>query len=508
MRPLQVFLCHASQDKPEVLKLHRNLKRRGVKPWLDQLDLLPGENWEIEIPNALFSSDVILVCLSKSSIDKEGYVQKEITFALDKALEKPDGTIFIVPVKLEECELPKKLSRFQAVELFRRDGFTRLLLGLNKRVRELRDEISPIILEETRQRTPKPMKAEILEDKPKEELIEKTHLPKVTPSLEFLPKKEEIKQEPKKVVRPKPELMNIRRIFNGGIILVSILAVLFTINYFLNNPPVNEVETLTITPSFTSQPPISTATEVSFTLTPTSTLGIGSTMIGEDGMNLVFVPAGEFTMGSDVNPREQPIHQVTLDAYWIDQTEVTNAMYAKCVAANKCAPPSNTSSYRHAGYFGNPEFDNFPVIYVLWNDAVSYCTYVGRRLPTEAEWEKAARGTDANIYPWGDAEPNDNLLNFGRFVGDPTKVGSYPAGSSIYGAFDMGGNVEEWVSSLYQPYPYDANDGREDLSSSGNRVLRGGSWKLGYGDVRSFSRNNVSPSFSLYVIGFRCSRSE
>ena len=106
-RPLRVFLCHASQDKPSVWKLYRYLKQHGVQPWLDQQDLLPGEDWEVEIPKALFASDVILVCLSKNSVNKEGFVQKEITFALDKAMEKPEGTIFIIPVKLEDCEIPQ-----------------------------------------------------------------------------------------------------------------------------------------------------------------------------------------------------------------------------------------------------------------------------------------------------------------------------------------------------------------------------------------------------------------
>jgi hypothetical protein len=145
-RPLRVFLCHASQDKPAVWKLHRYLKQHGAKPWLDQADLLPGENWEVEIPKALYNSDVILVCLSKNSVDKEGYVQKEITFALDKAQEKPEGTIFIIPVKLEDCDVPRRLNRYQWVDLFRADGYRRLLLGLNKRALGLAPEVSPVLL--------------------------------------------------------------------------------------------------------------------------------------------------------------------------------------------------------------------------------------------------------------------------------------------------------------------------------------------------------------------------
>lgn len=514
MRPLQVFLCHASQDKPDVLRLHRNLKRRNVKPWLDQIDLLPGENWEIEIPNALFSSDVILVCLSKNSVDKEGYVQKEITFALDKALEKPDGTIFIVPVKLEECELPKKLSRFQAVELFRKDGFTRLLLGLNKRVRELGDEVSPIILEETRQRTPKPMKLETPANKPKEELKNISYSPEIKPPVEFLPKKKETQPEPKKQqpVQSKPMPINVRPFIIGGIVITTLLCFIFGANYLINNLPINETPTSIASPSRTSRPAISTATNIP--ITPTITLpptpGLGSTMISEkDGMVLVYVPAGEFTMGSDNNSDEQPIHQVTLDAYWIDQTEVTNAMYADCVDANQCDPPSSTQSYSRSGYFGNSEFDNYPVLYVSWNDAVAYCEYVDRRLPTEAEWEKAARGTDASIYPWGDADPKDNLLNFNGNVGDTTEVGSYPTGASIYGAFDMAGNVWEWVNDWYDASYYQNSP---SLNPSGPdsgqyRVLRGGSWYFSNVSVRSAFRLSINPSVTRDDIGFRCSRS-
>ena len=154
MRPLRVFLCHASQDKPAVRRLHRYLKQHGIEPWLDEIDLLPGENWEVEIPRAIDVSDVILVCLSKNSINKEGYVQKEISFALDKALEKPEGTIFIIPAKFEDCEVPKRLNRYQWVDLFRPDSNKRLILGLNKRALSLGSDVSPVMLEETRKAKP------------------------------------------------------------------------------------------------------------------------------------------------------------------------------------------------------------------------------------------------------------------------------------------------------------------------------------------------------------------
>jgi formylglycine-generating enzyme required for sulfatase activity len=254
-----------------------------------------------------------------------------------------------------------------------------------------------------------------------------------------------------------------------------------------------------------------------------SKLGIGSTMISEkDGMVLIYVPAGEFTMGNENDSDdEKPVHRVTLDAFWIDQTEVTNAMYAKCVDAHQCDAPWNTSSYTRSEYFGNPEFDDYPVIYVSWNDAKAYCEWAGRRLPTEAEWEKAARGESAFIYPWGN-DFDGSLVNFcdkncsfdwadknsDDGYADTAPIGSYPNGASPYGALDMAGNVWEWVGSLYQPYPYDAGDGRENLNSTDARALRGGSWNYIDYEVRSARRSWGGPTNSDVNIGFRCVFSE
>ena len=136
-RPLKVFLCHASADKPKVRELYRTLKRRGVQPWLDAEDLIPGQNWEVEIPKAIFSSDAIIICLTPDSVDKEGYVQKEIKFALDKAMEKPEGRIFIIPARLEDCELPFSLRQYQAVNLYEKVGYIKLMQALKLRASQL-----------------------------------------------------------------------------------------------------------------------------------------------------------------------------------------------------------------------------------------------------------------------------------------------------------------------------------------------------------------------------------
>jgi formylglycine-generating enzyme required for sulfatase activity len=250
-------------------------------------------------------------------------------------------------------------------------------------------------------------------------------------------------------------------------------------------------------------------------------------MTGKDGMTLVYVPEGEFVMGIDADDAlaecqkyhaeckrdtftdEEPQHIVVLDAYWIDQTEVTNGMYARCVAANVCSHPNIDSSRRDI-YYGNSYFDNYPVVYVGWRSAQTYCEWADRRLPTEAEWEKAARGTSGNIYPWGNDAPNNTLLNFNDEVGDTTEVGKYPKGASPYGVLDMAGNVQEWVGSLKEDYPYNMEDGREDLNPSDPNFIqlwiaqRSCHFSCSDFSVRSTNRNRFLPLFGDVWTGFRC----
>jgi formylglycine-generating enzyme required for sulfatase activity len=239
-------------------------------------------------------------------------------------------------------------------------------------------------------------------------------------------------------------------------------------------------------------------------------LGIGSVQISDkDGMTLLYVPAGEFTMGSNSgNANEKPEHKVFLDAFWIDQTEVTNAMFRQFVAATGYRTDAGQKS---PGPSSNLEGDK-PVVEVSWNDAEAYCSWAGRRLPTEAEWEKAARGTDGRIYPWGNQPPDDTQLSvYTMEYGSPTtRVGSHPAGASPYGALDMVGHVDEWVADWYSETYYTSSPYRNPTgptSGDTTHVLRGGVG-LDYGtpDVRASFRTMDHPSGRVQYVGFRCAR--
>ena len=250
------------------------------------------------------------------------------------------------------------------------------------------------------------------------------------------------------------------------------------------------------------------------TLTPE--LKTIKTQVSEkDGMKLMYVPAGEFQMGSENGGAdEKPAHKVYLDAFWIDQTEVTNEDYAGCVKSGVCK-----ASYCQGDARINSKTQ--PIVCVDWNQAKTYCEWAGRTLPTEAQWEKAARGTDGRAYPWGNQPPAGNLLNVAdkntaydwadKNIDDgyifSAPVGSYPEGVSPYGALDMAGNVFEWVADWYgETYYGNAPNRNPTGPDSGQfRVLRGGSWSTGVDVARSAYRSIfLMPANYDIIFGFRC----
>jgi formylglycine-generating enzyme required for sulfatase activity len=251
--------------------------------------------------------------------------------------------------------------------------------------------------------------------------------------------------------------------------------------------------------------------------------------------DMIAVPGGPFTMGADSGGQddEHPAHTVTLPPFRLDRTEVTNGAYQRCVDAKVCRPHDSTSAKKN--HF--PDDETFrgpeqPVSSVSWDDAKAYCSWAGKRLPTEAEWEKAARSADGRKYPWGNTPPVAEFAVFG--VQRTANVGTHPKGNGPYGHADLGGNVWEWVEDQYDPYAYRRNgadrgipgscdeilaaqneirqSGRQGFTGSNpiptscERVLRGGAFNYDGGGLRAANRVHHPGNFRMIMSGFRCAK--
>jgi formylglycine-generating enzyme required for sulfatase activity len=261
------------------------------------------------------------------------------------------------------------------------------------------------------------------------------------------------------------------------------------------------------------------------TITLSSSLGSTRTRTA-DGAEMAQVPAGAFLMGSpdtDAGARadEEPQHTVYLDAFWIDRTEVTNARFVQFLNAlgehagscggRDCAETQLEDKYSHilrqgGRYLVESGFESHPATQVSWYGAQAYCTWVGARLPTEAEWEKAARGVDGRSYPWGNESPDCDKAQYGDCGGATVPVGSRPRGASPYGVLDMAGNVWEWVADWYDPAYYSSSPARNPRGpdSGERRVFRGGSWGYPSAFMRASDRARNRPTYAGFNVGFRC----
>jgi formylglycine-generating enzyme required for sulfatase activity len=242
-------------------------------------------------------------------------------------------------------------------------------------------------------------------------------------------------------------------------------------------------------------------------------------LAGNDDM--VLVPAGTFAMGRDDGPDdERPAHRVMLEKYFIDRYPVTNEAYAAFLNATG---PRNSAGERlydqddpdarihRAGtrWLADKGYEKHPVVEVTWAGARDYCAWKGKRLPTEAEWEKAARGTDGRRYPWGNQPPNHERAQFGARFNETASIDVFPAGAGPYGAGDMAGNAWEWVASAYRPYPYDSSDGREQPAAGPVRGTRGGGHDSPAGEITTTQRGRAlsrNPASGHHNIGFRCAK--
>lgn len=260
-------------------------------------------------------------------------------------------------------------------------------------------------------------------------------------------------------------------------------------------------------------------------VSPTPTDNSGQINIEIDWVN---IPAGEFIMGSNSDEpyffgAESPRHNVFIDEYWIQRTEVTNKLYRLCVETGVCKPPQEIKSSTRNDYYTNSMYDEYPVINVSYNNAVLFCQWMGGRLPTEAEWEKAARGTDGRLFPWGNGElaanlanfcdtgcphPSEAELSFDDGYRDTAPVGSYPAGASPYGILDMAGNVLEWTSDWYNANYYANAPYKNPLGASAGtkHPIRGGSWYSARAGLRTSARASLGPDSIYDTVGFRCAK--
>ena len=268
---------------------------------------------------------------------------------------------------------------------------------------------------------------------------------------------------------------------------------------------------------------------------PTPTVAKPSTAVNPaDGAVWVYIPAGTFTMGltpqqigvlrshcsssgcQELYRASSPAHKVSLDAFWIYQTEVSNGMYARCVAAGACTPPRKRSGVARRNYYGNPNFDNYPVTWVSWGQAQDYCRWAGGRLPTSAEWEYAARGKDGRLFPWGNSFPTPSKANVNDFYDALLPVDSLPAGRSPFGLFNMTGNVWEWVQDWYSSTYYSTNTNwHNPQGPASGEYKQGAMVKVGRGGnywiesaissvaIQDWENPNAT---GLLGVGFRCAK--
>ncbi|MEM8610789.1 MAG: SUMF1/EgtB/PvdO family nonheme iron enzyme [Cyanobacteria bacterium P01_H01_bin.105] len=462
---VRIFLAHAKEDKAEVVELYERLKRRGYTPWLDKKDLLAGQTWRAEIPKAIRNSDIFIACLSKHSVEKQGYVQQEFRMALNQCARRPPGKIYLVPVRLDDCNIPDlrqeeygiNLRDYQWVDLFEPDGFEQLVQSVDYHFpgdnsgqgsdgsNTVIQEGPPTVLQ--------------------------------TPIPEESSKETQKGEEPVVIIQegPKYDLRGAQ--FAGGF-AETVLGnqVGGTIRNDLPKPSEPS------TPE-SSRPPIETKA---------IDLGNGVTL------ELVYIPSGKFLMGSSEQEGrmdEKPQHKVTVPEIWMGKYPVTKAQYEAVMGKN----PNHFSGASN------------PIEQVSWSDAIAFCekasqnTGIAFRLPSEAEWEYACRAGTTTPYFFGD-DLTSEQANFGCTEGALSPVGSYLPNS--FGLYDMHGNVWEWcLDHRHQNYKGAPNDGSAWISDndSSYRIMRGGTWALNPNDCRSARRfvsylNDCGNSFGFRVV--------
>jgi formylglycine-generating enzyme required for sulfatase activity len=441
----RIFLCHASEDKAQVREVYHRLRAiDGFEPWLDEEDLLPGQDWTREIPRALQKSDFILVFFSRNSVVKRGYVQREMKLALDALQELPEGTIHTIPVRLDDCEIPESFQHYHYANLFEPNGFDHI-------VRAIHAEI-------VRRSGPTP--------------------PSPPPSprpLDAMPRREEAATPPVRE-KDRPEVHRYttsdtretaglsRRhkrclVLVGGMLLCGLITVLYLLLWERTSSLSNSL-----------------------------------------GMQFILIPAGEFQMGSTSGTDDElPVHTVRISKpFYLGIHEVTQGQWEAVMGNNPSQFPGDA---------------NRPVEAVSWEAVQKFIDKLNTReggtkyrLPTEAEWEYAARAGSTTAYSFGD--DSSQLGQYAWFAGNANNT-THPVGKlqpNAWGLYDMHGNVWEWVQDWYGEYAAEPVPDPQGPASGSDRVLRGGSWINDARDCRSAYRLYDAPGDRLINLGFRLLR--
>ena len=456
----KIFISYSRKDLNFVDELAKDLTEAGYDVWYDLTDLEGGDHWADELQAAINESQVYVLVISPNSVASD-WVEKEFIYAGGAGKR-------IVPLLHVQTALPLWLVNLHYVDIQGRNykkNFQHILAALE-------DEDVPL---------PPP----------------KTGLPKLSPA------------------------------WIGGIAggVVLLLAAIFGLPALMRGgtptPEATQADiSLASPPTDTPAPIIEIVMPTSTTVEETPTPQVSPTpapeITDDKGAEMVLIPGGSFKMGNERGaPDERPLHIVSTNPFYMDKYEVTNAQYRECVLDEECELPDPTRLYTDS------RLSDHPVVYMSWEMASVYCTWRGARLPTEAEWEKAARGDELIAYPWGN-DFDGNRLNFcdlnctengaDRAFNDgfdtTAPVGSYPDGVSPYGVFDMAGNVTEWVADWYASDYYEGspNQNPPGPESGTFRVLRGGSWLDNRDAVTTFKRAAINPVTAVKYIGFRCAR--
>ena len=473
----RIFLCHASEDKAQVREVYRQLKDLGFEPWLDEVDILPGQNWNYEIEQALENSDFVMVFLSTRSVKKIGYVQREFKRALEHSEEMPEGFIHTIPVKLDECSAPRQFRHHQWVKLYEDGAFDRVVAAIRHGLEE-RGE--PVPQSDSQQPSPRPI--DVVHRR------EESETPPVNGK--DRPEVHRHTTTDTHVITGLSRRQKRRLVLVGGLLLCGLVTVLYLVLSGRTPGPQSQDSTIT-----TLRPP----TQESSNARKPGSDQPASPLTNSLGMQFALIPAGEFQMGSTSGTGHDLVHTVRISKpFYLGLHEVTQGQWEAVMGNN----PS---------YFKVDA--NRPVETVSWEEVQKFIDKLNAReggilyrLPTEAEWEYAARAGSTTTYSFGD--DSGQLGKYAWFAANALHT-THPVGKlqpNAWGLYDMHGNVWEWVQDWHGTYTTEPVTDPQGPASGLLRVSRGGGWQFTAWYCQSAYRYRLAPGNRMAFLGFRLLR--